>query len=365
MKKPLISICIPNYNYEKFIGETIESVLAQTYENFELIIVDNGSTDNSVEIINSYNDERIKLYQNETNIPLYQNINKAQLLANGEFIAVLHSDDKYEPDFLEEIIAAYQRYPEQKVFVTGVYLLHHQENKIITQHAFQKEGLKHRLKVLLRLTMGNNIGNGVNVVYHRECIKKAGMFSDEYKYAADYDLWFRLGELYDFVYIRKNLAYYRIHDSNLSHTVNKNFAMMEEGDKIFRKSVYKSKLLTSDLYPSIFFLNPGYSVYKSYCMGKNYKSGKFLRDRLNYFRKNYKTLNFNLLWYYTYLISFVVNEKIPKTIKTPVLIVNRVIFYLYQTYIFQRLFNFIADLSESQIMKNISGTRNKESLPIH
>lgn len=342
MTKPLVSVCIPNYNYEKFIGETIESVLAQTYLNFELIIVDNGSTDSSVEIIKSYKDPRIKFYQNEINIPVYQNINKAQELAQGELIAVLHSDDKYEPNFLEEIVSAYEKYPDKKVFVSGVYLLHHEENKIIIQSPFKTGGVKSQQEILLNLFKENNIGNGVNVVYHRECLKKAGMFSDKFRYSADFDLWFRLAGLYDFVYVPKILTFYRIHDSNLSHTVNKNFAMIEEGSKIFKINLSKYKL-SHDLSSKILFITGSYFVYKYYCLGLRYKSGSFLRKLLIYLKDNFSGQNFNPFYHYTYLISFLVDEKVPNMIKNPILSINRIIFYCYKYFLNKYFANIIKE----------------------
>lgn len=98
-QKPKISILMPNYNYEKFLSTAIESVLFQTYTNFELIISDNASTDNSINEIKKYNDKRIILLKSTENIPLYQNIERAKENATGKIITILHSDDFYEADF--------------------------------------------------------------------------------------------------------------------------------------------------------------------------------------------------------------------------------------------------------------------------
>ena len=98
---PSFSICIPNYNYGKYIGQTIESVLTQTYQNFEIIVVDNASTDNSIEIIESFKDPRIKLYKNNYNIGFAPNLQKATSLATKEFINLLSSDDQMKPKALE------------------------------------------------------------------------------------------------------------------------------------------------------------------------------------------------------------------------------------------------------------------------
>ena len=101
------SICIPNYNYANYIGETIESVLNQTYHEFTIVIVDNASTDNSWEIIESYaaKDNRIKTYRNEYNVGFAPNLDKAAQKAQDEFIIMLSADDTMKPNALAEYAA--------------------------------------------------------------------------------------------------------------------------------------------------------------------------------------------------------------------------------------------------------------------
>lgn len=101
MNAPTFSICIPNYNYGRYIGDTIQSVLNQTYKDFEIIIVDNASTDNSLDIIKSFKDDRIKLIENRYNIGFAPNLQKATQCAQGKFINLLSSDDQMKPIALE------------------------------------------------------------------------------------------------------------------------------------------------------------------------------------------------------------------------------------------------------------------------
>ncbi len=98
---PLISVILPTYNGEKYITETLESVLNQTYKNLEIIITDDASTDGTVEIVKSYNDKRIKLYINETNLGIGDNTNRALSLATGEFIMMQDHDDISSPSRAE------------------------------------------------------------------------------------------------------------------------------------------------------------------------------------------------------------------------------------------------------------------------
>ncbi len=97
INSPLISVILPTYNGEKYIAETLESVLNQTYKNLEIIITDDASKDKTVEIIKSYNDKRIKLYENENNLGIANNTNKALSLATGEFIMMQDHDDISSP----------------------------------------------------------------------------------------------------------------------------------------------------------------------------------------------------------------------------------------------------------------------------
>jgi glycosyltransferase involved in cell wall biosynthesis len=102
MKNIKFSICIPNYNYGQYIAETIQSVLDQTYQNFEIIISDNASTDNSLEVINSYEDDRIRLVKNAYNIGYSGNVDKATNVAKGDFMILLLADDMLKPNALED-----------------------------------------------------------------------------------------------------------------------------------------------------------------------------------------------------------------------------------------------------------------------
>ncbi|MDD3150025.1 MAG: glycosyltransferase [Candidatus Gastranaerophilales bacterium] len=301
---PLVSICVPNYNYERFIGETIESVLRQTYGNFELIIVDNCSTDNSIKIIKSYDDKRIRFYQNHENINIYKNVNKALSLANGELVAVLHSDDFYELNFLEEVVKTYKKYPDKKVFVTGAYNYHHEKKYSKHQIPFDTEGIITKEEVFIRLQPINIVGNGVNVVLHKECIANLGGYSDKFRYPSDYEYWLRLSTKYDFVSIPKLLAYYRIHDSNTSHRVNLNLDMFKEGYEIFNLP-YLEKYSTKNL---IRFLRIAPVFEKSLRMGLVYKSGDLTRRMLLTILNYFPEAILNPYWTISYLLSFLTDN---------------------------------------------------------
>ncbi|BFM39384.1 glycosyltransferase family 2 protein [Synechocystis sp. LKSZ1] len=108
------SVCIPNFNYEVYIGKTIQSVLNQTYQDFEILISDNASTDSSVEIIKSFNDPRIKFQINKINIGFGPNLLKAASMASGDYMLMLSSDDLMLPNALETYRQILQSLDEER-----------------------------------------------------------------------------------------------------------------------------------------------------------------------------------------------------------------------------------------------------------
>ena len=111
MNCPRVSILLPAYNAERYLREAIDSMLSQTYQNFELLIIDDGSKDRTAEIVRSYTDERIRFIQNECNIGLANTLNKGMRLARGEYLARMDADDICVPtrfqaqyDFLQQLL---------------------------------------------------------------------------------------------------------------------------------------------------------------------------------------------------------------------------------------------------------------------
>ena len=99
--EPTFSVCIPNYNYEHYLGKTIQSVLDQTYPHFEIVVADNASTDNSVEVVKSFNHDRIRLIRNRYNIGFAANLQRVSSNAENDFLILLSSDDVMRPDALQ------------------------------------------------------------------------------------------------------------------------------------------------------------------------------------------------------------------------------------------------------------------------
>ena len=115
LNTPLVSICIPTYNSSIFLQHTLNSVLSQSYENIEVILCDDASTDNTIEIIESYQDYRIKLFRNPKNLGVAENWNRCISLANGDFIKMMGADDTLYPDCMKEQAAIFQKDIHQEI----------------------------------------------------------------------------------------------------------------------------------------------------------------------------------------------------------------------------------------------------------
>lgn len=210
MTKPKVSILIPAFNYAHYLSEAIDSVLSQTFSNFELIVVDNCSTDNTEEIVNSYaqNDTRIKFIRNQENIGMYRNYNQALLLARGDYIKFLNADDKFEPTLLEKFVNILENDTTISV-VTSFRQYFGSKNDVLIPPF--KGKVESTTAILSSLKKGNWIGEPTTVMFRRENLN-LGLFDISLLMFADQDMWLRhlrVGNLY---VIDEVLSYFRIHE---------------------------------------------------------------------------------------------------------------------------------------------------------
>lgn len=229
-EKPKVSICIPNYNYSHFIGEAIQCALEQTYKNFELIIVDNCSTDNSEEVIKRFSDPRIRFYKNDRNIGLTRNWNRCLSLARGEYITLLHADDKITPNSIEKRVEILDRNPTVGlVYASCIYI---DGKGAVTGefHPYDKDCIMRGEDEFKRLVLGNHFTTPT-IMVRKKCYEALGDFYEEYLYM-DWEKWLRITLNYDVSFIYEPLGYSRLHDASAtnSYLLNKrmNFAIMDQ-----------------------------------------------------------------------------------------------------------------------------------------
>lgn len=209
----LISIIIPAYNSEKLIKETIESVLKQTYPYFELIIVDDGSTDKTKQIIRSFKDKRIRyIYQKNSGLPAKAR-NKGVTFAEGEYIAFLDSDDLWLPDKLKKQIDVIKQDQYIGLVGTNAFLLYDRKKTAI--HIFNS--LKTGYFSNKTFFPENKIIQSTTLINKKAFDSVGGLKEDKnLKAIEDFDLWVRLYRQYPCYFINECLAYYRILPSSIS-----------------------------------------------------------------------------------------------------------------------------------------------------
>ncbi|MCX8031286.1 MAG: glycosyltransferase [Thermodesulfovibrionales bacterium] len=217
---PKISIIIPLYNHERYILNTICSVLNQDFSDFELIIINDGSTDRSEEIVKNIKDERIKYYFQE-NQGAYRTINRGILLSKGDFVSILNSDDIYHPHRLTECLKVFESNPNISAVFSEVEFIDEDEKSFEILKAPEEDlsnfyfdpTFEGEQKMFLKLLMGNFLASTSNLFCRREAFDKIGFFSN-FKYAHDYDFFLRLSFNCKVFYIRSPLLKYRIHKSS-------------------------------------------------------------------------------------------------------------------------------------------------------
>jgi len=217
-KKPIVSIVIPTYNHAEFLQNALNSVLQQTFTDWEVIIVNNYSDDNTEKVVMSFNEERFQLENFRNNGIIAASRNHAIKLAKGEYVAFLDSDDEWFPNKLEECFKLIENSSAEAVC--------HAE-RWVGENGYKRDmqyGPASRATYQSLLYDGNAISTSA-VVVKRSVLEKVGSFSEspDMVTAEDYDLWIRIVKSgTNFEFIKTVLGVYRIHAAGNSQAVLKN-----------------------------------------------------------------------------------------------------------------------------------------------
>lgn len=187
--KPKISVIMSVYNAESYLKEAIESVLKQSFTDFEFIIVDDGSTDGSFRIISSYDDDRIKLLQNKVRMGLTKSLNNALRIAKGEYIARQDADDISLPHRFEYQIKFFENNAKVALLGTSIYVINEKGIILGVKRCRPRPTLSSLLKY-------NEFIHG-SVMFKKAIIDKLGGYNELFKYSQDYELWLRIARHYD------------------------------------------------------------------------------------------------------------------------------------------------------------------------
>lgn len=211
----IFSVVISVYNKADYIENTLKSVVNQSFDDFEVIVVNDGSSDNSLEIINSINDDRISVITTE-NLGASMARNKGIEESNSDFIALLDGDDYWDKDYLKTIYDAISIFPNQKVF--SVAIAQKYKNKIVPVNYSFNQTETFRIHNFFESSKKYSLLSSSSVVFHKAIIKQTGKFDPNIVSGQDTDLWIRFGLHYDIVFINKQLVTYTHNTNSLSNT---------------------------------------------------------------------------------------------------------------------------------------------------
>jgi glycosyltransferase involved in cell wall biosynthesis len=242
ISQPLISVCIPAYNNESFINQTIDCILNQTYQNWELIISDDCSNDKTVEIIKTYKDPRIRLIERKQNLGLVGNWNSLIPELKGEYTKLLCGDDLIERTCLEKQISVFLTQSNSHIALVTSHtdLINEAGVKLMTKKFPFKSGLINSKKAISAnfLFGTNKIGEPGCGLFKTDLFKKVGEYDKQNNYMVDLDFWFRIlltGNLY---VIPESLASFRINThATTTKTKNSQAKLFIQ----FVKKIYKDK----------------------------------------------------------------------------------------------------------------------------
>jgi glycosyltransferase involved in cell wall biosynthesis len=204
--RPKITVLMPVYNGETYLREAIESILAQSFRDFEFLIINDGSTDQSVSIIKSYYDPRIRQIDNDQNMGLVNTLNKGLLIAQGEYIARMDCDDISMPDRLKKQVEYMERHPN--VGVCGTWIEWYGEEYVF-EYPTDDRGIKEAMLSYCALAHPA-------VMFGPSLLKtKKIYYNSAFEHIEDYELWSRLAPITTFVNIPEMLLKYRIHPGQI------------------------------------------------------------------------------------------------------------------------------------------------------
>ena len=220
----LVSVIIPAYNHEKYIGDAINSVLNQTYKNIELIVEDDCSTDNTVKEIKKIKDKRLKTIFSKKNKGTVRTINHLLSMCNGDYIAILGSDDIWYPEKIEKQLKHFKKGIGAVFSIADIIDENgnkYTEDENFTDEIFIKDNMSKGKRLRLFYDKGNHLCHPSSIIT-REVLEQIGLYNPVYRQLHDFDYWTRLLTQFNmFIVQEKLLAYRRFKDKNSNLSINK------------------------------------------------------------------------------------------------------------------------------------------------
>lgn len=215
----LISVCMPSYNQELYIQQSVESVLNQSFEDFELIICDDCSSDRTLDIVSSFRDDRVKVYSNKYNLGLAANWNKSISLASGQYVKLLCGDDLIYKDCLKLQLSALRDSKNITLVTSSRDIIGPNSKKLFTITPRLEKHASGHLAVSRTLKAGTNIfGEPGSVMFKKDDITSL-KFNDDFPYVIDVDMWIQLLLKGNLCVLKQPLSAFRLSKTHLSSRV--------------------------------------------------------------------------------------------------------------------------------------------------
>jgi glycosyltransferase involved in cell wall biosynthesis len=281
---PLISIIIPTYNRARLLGRSIQSILNQTFQNFEIIVVDDCSSDNTEKVVKGFHDERVRYIRHEERKGANFARNTGIRVARGEYVAFQDSDDEWLPEKLEKQMRAFKNDPpDLGVVYTSFWLIGKgRKTYCPSSDVKQKEGNIH--DILLE----TNFISTQTAVVKKACFEKVGMFDEILPCLQEWELWIRISKYYRFKHIDEPLVNAYLQPDSISRNMNALIiAQKRILEKYFGEISKKPELLEKHYF----------EIGTSLCLNGEIEEGK------NYFLKAIKAYPFNTKLLFSTLFS--------------------------------------------------------------
>lgn len=291
MTSPYISIVIPLYNKATYIERTLRSVLAQSFRDFEVLVIDDGSTDCGAELVKSIQDHRIRLIA-QINSGVSAARNRGIIESSSDYIAFLDADDEWKPEFLDTIWKLKNEFPDVHFFATSNEVIYGNGKRIIRDYGFPETSLVNLMEyITCCVQKGTPVWSSAVLIY-KPLLIKVGMFPLGQRRGEDLDTWFRLLVEEPLLYHNKPMAVYWI---GLPHSAStacndvylKENSLLQALDDNIQKGAYNELELTR-IYDYISWYMAG-PIDRLIAMGKGTDARKYIRSafRSKLLRKQY------------------------------------------------------------------------------
>lgn len=244
-----VSVIVPVYNHSIYLRQRLDSILNQTYKDYELIILDDASTDNSREIIEDYIGKTpgiIKCFNDHNSGSPFKQWNKGVSMASGEYIWIAESDDFADPDFLNKSVEKLKKSDNTGLVFCDTTIL--DEQKRIKYRFSDKKSVANVNLLTIKSFIRNPIPNVSSVLFRKRAYIKAGCANDTMKYCGDWLLYLRIKKNSEIKYIPEPLSTFRLHEHSRYHHHYSNNRFLGE-----KSSIYKAVIKDSGYSPFILF----------------------------------------------------------------------------------------------------------------